>query len=161
MNLKNRILGRASLLLTFAVFLMVSISEGWLLLSSDHLLFRDGTSEAGVDVVVRSGETPNHKNYLIEGMTGGVCLFDYNNDGFLDIYFVNGSTLEKYRSGTPSNWKSRLYRNNGDRTFIDVTDQAGVGNRAWGMGCAAGDFNNDGWVDVYVTNFGKNVRYRK
>ena len=160
MNLQERISGRASVLLILALLLVTSTSEEWFLMSSDHVFYKDSASQAGVDLVVRSGERPNNKNYLIEGMTGGVCLFDYNNDGLLDIYFVNGSTLDKYRNGTPSDWNSRLYRNNGDHTFTDVTDRAGVGNRAWGMGCTAGDLNNDGWVDLYVTNLGTNVLYR-
>jgi len=127
---------------------------------SDRAAFEDSAPAAGIDVVIRSGESSSKKDYLVEAMTGGVCLVDYNNDGLLDIYLVNGSTLENYQKNTHSDSKDTLYRNNGNRTFTDVTVQAGVGDRGWGMGCAAGDFNNDGWIDLYVTNFGPNVLYR-
>ena len=120
--------------------------------------FTDVAAQAGVTATVRSGSPV--KNYLPETVTGGVCLLDYDNDGFLDIFLVNGSTMDRYRTGQ-TGFGNRLYRNRGDGTFEDVTARAGVaGGEGWGMGCAAADYNNDGFVDVYVTNLGRNLLYR-
>jgi len=88
----------------------------------------------------------------------GVALFDYDNDGYQDIYFVNSSTVDLVRSNQKS--KSALYHNNGDGTFTDVTDKAGVGDIGWGMGVAVGDYNNDGFDDLYVTCLGENISLR-
>ena len=81
-------------------------------------LFRDVAKESGIDFKLVSGRPEKH--YIVESMTGGVALFDYNNDGLLDIYLVNGSTIEAERSGN-NTAEDRLYRNNGDGTFTDVT----------------------------------------
>ncbi|MBI4531839.1 MAG: VCBS repeat-containing protein, partial [Candidatus Latescibacteria bacterium] len=89
-------------------------------------------------------------------MGSGAAFFDYDDDGDLDLYIVNGAPLSL--SGTrPTNV---LYRNNGDGTFTDATDKAGVGNSDYGMGCAVADYDNDGDVDLYVTNYGPNRLYR-
>ena len=87
-------------------------------------------------------------------MSGGLALIDYDNDGYLDIYFVNSLTVDLVKSRTKT--KSVLYRNNGDGTFTDVTDKAGVGDIGWGMGAAVGDYNNDGFDDLYITCYGPN-----
>jgi hypothetical protein len=127
-------------------------------LSPSEPVYRDLSSKAGIDMVIRSGIP--EKPFLVEGITGGVCLFDYNNDGRLDIYFVNGSNSGAYLANTTA-YSSRLYRNNEGGTFSDVTKQAGVGGAGgWGMGCSSADFNNDGFEDLYVTNLGRNVLYR-
>jgi len=97
--------------------------------------------------------------YILDVTSGGVALFDYDGDGLLDIYLVNGTTFAAFRA-QDTGPRSALYHNNGDGTFTDVTDKAGVGNYRWGMGVAVGDFNNDGCPDLYVTNFGKNRLYR-
>jgi len=109
------------------------------------------------DITGPSGITFKHvlspeKKYIAESMSGGVALFDYNNDGYLDIFFVNSLTVELLKANKKS--RSALYRNNRDGTFSDVTDKAGVGDVGWGMGCAVGDFNNDGFDDLYVTSIG-------
>lgn len=99
--------------------------------------------------------------HLPETCGGGGLFFDYNNDGWLDIYFVNSGPSDFYTPKTPS--KNALYRNNGDGTFTDVTEKAGVacGQMGhFGMGAAAADFDGDGWVDLYVTNYGQNVLLR-
>ena len=98
------------------------------------------------------------QRYFLETVGSGVAFFDYDADSFLDIYFVNGADLPGFTSKTPPN--NKLYRNNRDNTFTDVTDKAGVGDTGYGAGCAVGDYNNDGNLDLYVTNFGRNVLYR-
>ncbi len=114
-----------------------------------------------------SGITWVHDNgrsdarHLPETCGGGGLFFDYNNDGWLDIYFVTGGPADFYAPKTPS--KNALYRNNGDGTFTDVADKAGVAcgqMGQFGMGAAAADFDGDGWQDLYVTNYGKNVLFR-
>ena len=87
-------------------------------------------------------------------MSGGVALFDYDNDGYLDIYLVNSLTVDMVKSKQKT--RSLLYHNNGDGTFSDVTDRAGVGDIGWGMGVAIGDYDNDGFDDIYVTCLGPN-----
>ena len=97
--------------------------------------------------------------YLPETMTGGVAVFDYNNDGWPDIYVVNGAVLPSRQKADPSFW-NRLFRNNGDGTFTDVTEAAGVSGHGYAMGVAAGDFDNDGFIDLFVTGLDANTLYR-
>ena len=99
-----------------------------------------------------------HKNkYLLETTGCGVAFYDYDNDGWLDIFFVNGTRLEGFPAGSEPT--SRLFRNNRDGTFTDVTLKAGVAHTGWGQACCVGDYDNDGWDDLFVTYFGKNVLY--
>jgi hypothetical protein len=112
--------------------------------------------------------SPTASKYLIETMGGGVALIDYNNDGRLDIFLVNGGALsssmtpaENFHRNLPRYW-NRLYRQNADGTFTDVTEAAGLanaGNQNYGMGVAVGDYDNDGYPDLYVTNYGENTLY--
>ena len=111
------------------------------------------------DITERAGVTFKHvsspeKKYIVESMSGGVALIDYDNDGYPDIYFVNSLTVDLVKSKGKT--KSALYHNNGDGTFTDVTEKAGVGDIGWGMGVAVGDYNNDGFDDLYVTCVGEN-----
>jgi len=99
------------------------------------------------------------KRYILETMGSGVALFDYDGDGDLDIYLVNASTLDRLAEGTPGE-PNRLFRNEGGSAYVDVTEAAGVGDRGFGQGVAAADFDNDGDVDIYVTNYGPNALYR-
>jgi hypothetical protein len=113
--------------------------------------FTDITEKAGINF--RHVSSPE-KKYIVESMSGGVALFDYDNDGYLDIYLVNSLTVDMVKSKQKT--RSLLYHNNGDGTFLDVTDKAGVGDIGWGMGVAIGDYDNDGFDDIYVTCLGPN-----
>src|SRR5467141_2822038 len=111
------------------------------------------------DITEKAGITFKHvlspeKRYIVESMSGGVALLDYDNDGYPDIYFVNSLTVDLVKGKGKT--KSALYHNNGDGTFTDVTDKAGVGDIGWGMGVAVGDYNNDGFADLYVRCLGPN-----
>jgi len=120
----------------------------------------------GVDFTLRN--SPTSRKYLIETMPGGVALLDYNNDGLLDIFLVNAGRIcdpminpFSFARHDPAFW-NRLYRQNKDGSFTDVTEQAGLANAGdtnYGMGVAVGDYDNDGYPDIYVTNFGKNILY--
>jgi hypothetical protein len=97
------------------------------------------------------------KRYILETTTGGVALFDYDNDGWLDVFLVNGWRLEGFPSGSaPSN---RLFRNNHDGTFTDVTEKARLIRQGWGQGVCVGDYDNDGFEDLFVTYWGHNILY--
>ena len=112
--------------------------------------------EAGLNAkTIFGGE---HKNkYLLETTGCGVAFYDYDNDGWLDIFLVNGTRLEGFPAGSEPT--SHLFRNNRDGTFTDVTAKAGVAHSGWGQGVCVGDYDNDGWDDLFVTYFGKNVLY--
>jgi enediyne biosynthesis protein E4 len=99
------------------------------------------------------------KRFILEAKGPGVALLDYDNDGWLDIYLVNGSTVDAL-TGKAEPPHAALFHNNHDGTFTDVAMQAGVTNDRWGFGVTIGDFDNDGWPDIYVTNYGKNRLYR-
>ena len=121
---------------------------------------------AGLDFVLQN--SPTAQKYLIETMPGGVALLDYNNDGLLDIFLVNGGRIKdpmqtpaNYDRSNPVYW-NRLYRQNKDGSFTDVTKEAGLANAGdenYGMGVGVGDYDNDGHPDIYVTNYGKNILY--
>jgi enediyne biosynthesis protein E4 len=118
--------------------------------------FLNVARESGLNVkTIFGGE---HKNkYLLETTGCGVAFYDYDNDGWLDIFLVNGSRLEGFPNGQAPT--SHLFKNNRDGTFTDVTAKAGVGHTGWGQGVCIGDYDNDGWEDLFVTYFGKNVLY--
>ncbi|MGI9036019.1 MAG: CRTAC1 family protein [Pyrinomonadaceae bacterium] len=116
-----------------------------------------------IDIIDKTGIKFTHtsapeKKYIVESMSGGVILLDYDRDGWLDIYLTNAPTVEMELKGQKS--RSALYHNNHDGTFTDVTDKAGVGYPGFAMGGAVGDYNNDGFPDIYVTCLGGNVLYR-
>ena len=116
--------------------------------------FVDVTTAAGIAFRHENGHTGKYK--YLEIMGAGVGVFDYDGDGLLDLYFVNGNHIDAPHSAAITN---HLYRNNGDWTFTDVTDKAGVGDAAYGQGCCTGDFDKDGDEDLYVSNFGPNLLY--
>src|SRR5882672_10456390 len=121
------------------------------------VVFKDVTKSAGLDKFHHRSGTPE-KGLLLEMPGSGVALLDYDNDGWLDIYLLNGSTTEALKGKEPAPHATLLH-NNHDGTFTDVTEKAGVANERWGFGVAIGDYDNDGWPDIYVANFGKNRLY--
>ena len=121
------------------------------------VVFIDVTKQAGIDKFHHRSGTPEKKT-IIEAPGSGVALLDYDNDGWLDIYLLNGSTFSALR-GEESPPHAMLLHNNHDGTFTDVTEKAGVANDRWGFGVAVADYDNDGWPDIYVSNFGKNRLY--
>ena len=115
------------------------------------------------DVTARSGIHFQHlsapeKKYIVESMSGGVLVIDYDRDGWPDLYFPNAPTVDMALKGQRA--RSALYHNNHDGTFTDVTEKAGVAFPGFAMGGAVGDYNNDGWPDIYVTALGSNTLYR-
>jgi len=123
----------------------------------DLVSFEEIADRAGIHFTVRNSATP--EKHQIETMISGVAVFDYNNDGKPDIYFVNGATVPGLERPDAS-YRNRLYRNNGDGTFTDVTMGAGVPGDGYGMGVAAGDFDNDGHVDLFIAGVNRNILYR-
>jgi enediyne biosynthesis protein E4 len=121
------------------------------------VIFMDIAAKAGLTTWSHTMGTPQ-KNYILETTGSGVALLDYDNDGWLDIYMVNGSTFEALDGRAPAP-QAALFHNNHDGTFTNVTEKAGVANDRWGFGVAVGDYDNDGWPDIYVSNFGKNRLY--
>ncbi len=122
------------------------------------VIFEDRTAGSGLETFRhRSGS--REKTQILETPSGGVALVDINNDGWLDVYLVNGSTRGAMQGTEPAP-RAALFRNDRNLKFTDITDRAGVANERWGFGVAAGDIDNDGWTDLYVTNYGKNRLYR-
>ena len=129
------------------------------LLFAEGFNFVDVTAERGITFVQTNGASG--RKFSLETMGGGVGFLDYDGDGDLDIYLVNGAALPGFE--VAENPTNRLYRNEGSEAgwqFTDVTEDAGVGDDGYGLGCAVGDYDNDGDPDLYVTNFGRNVLYR-
>src|SRR3954469_21028220 len=135
-------------------------SAGFLLLSvlvylvaASPVQFVDIARSAGLNDVFYCGNDAG-KKYIIETLGGGVALFDYDNDGYLDAFFVTGSVLEGFPPGAaPTN---QLYRNNHDGTFTKVTVPSRLAESGWGQGVCVGDYDNDGFDDLFVTYYGHN-----
>ena len=137
----------------------LSLLLGLLVVVSFRLSARQKSAIVFTDITAQAGITFKHvaspeKKYIVESMSGGVALIDYDNDGYLDIFFVNSLTVDLVKSGSKT--RSALYHNNGNGAFTDVTDKAGLADIGWGMGVTVGDYNNDGWDDLYVTCLGAN-----
>jgi enediyne biosynthesis protein E4 len=119
--------------------------------------FIDITRTAGLTRAVNVSGSPRDKQFLLEEMGGGVALFDYDNDGWLDIFLVNGSSFDPaVRDRRPTSY---LFHNNRDGTFTDVTQKAGLTHSGWGQACCVGDYDNDGFDDLFVSYWGSDVLY--
>ena len=123
--------------------------------SAQEIWFSDVTAAAGIDFHLTCGSLD--KRYIMDSMCGGIAVFDYDNDGWMDIYLVNGSTLEDLHAGKCH--PGKLYRNNHDGSFRDVTAKSGLNHCGWGFGIAVGDYDNDGWEDLYITYLDGAVLY--
>ena len=128
-------------------FLLIIPATGIPRESPEAPVFTDVTRAAGIDFHLTCGSP--QKLYIMETMCGGVAFIDYDNDGWPDIFLVNGSTLEDSKTGKGP--ASKLYHNNHDGTFTDVTEKAGLAHRGWCFGAAVGDYDNDGWDDLFIT----------
>jgi hypothetical protein len=126
--------------------------------AAPDITFKEVAKKAGIDCKNLSGDID--KPRIIDTLGGGVCWFDYDNDGWLDLFVPNGSTLAAYLGKEKNLATDHLFRNKGDGTFEDVTDKAGLHDDAWGLSATAGDFDNDGDKDLYVCNLGLNFLYR-
>src|SRR4249920_3022991 len=146
--MKNAILGAAAMLAAASLTPSAAPPAAY---------FEDRTARSGIAFVLRNSASP--ERHQIETMAGGVAVFDYDNDGYPDIYFTNGAeqpSLEK----TGPQYRNRLYRNKHDFSFEDVTDNAGVSGEGYNIGVAAGDYDNDGHADLFVTGVNGNTLFR-
>jgi hypothetical protein len=121
--------------------------------TASAIQFENVIEQSKIKFTLKNSVSP--QRYTFETMTGGVAVFDYNNDGLLDIFFTNGAAIPSLEKSDPS-YSNRLFRNNGDGTFTDVTEKAGLQGVGYSMGVAAGDYDNDGFVDLYVTGVNHN-----
>jgi len=143
--------------------LLCCFTTGWISSSAtkvSHPLtpirFRNVAAAGGLDFVLENGPTP--RRHMIETMTGGVAAFDYDGDGLTDIFFANGAALPSLEKNSPK-FYNRLYRNEGGMKFKDITQEAGVASAGYSMGAGAGDYDNDGHVDLFVAGVYHNVLY--
>src|SRR5262245_46986278 len=138
----------------------VASLAGWLFsapAAPDPITFDDVASRAGIYFILRNSATGERRQ--IEAMVSGVAVFDYNNDGWPDVYFVNGASQPKLEKSDPS-YYNRLYKNNKDGTFTDVTLTAKVPGEGFAMGVATADYDNDGNVDIFIAGVNRNILYR-
>ena len=140
-----------------ALMLRVPLARSFAAESASPVIFTDVTVSAGLSRAINVSGSATDKQLLLEEMGCGVALFDYDNDGWLDIFLVNGTTLPQAANGTVPT--SYLFHNNRDGTFTDVTAQAGLTHSGWGQACCVGDYDNDGFDDLFVTYYGRNVLY--
>jgi hypothetical protein len=148
-----QLLGRTGATLSFALTVPHLLAAD----SPPPVVFTDITVKAGLGRAQNISGSPTNKQFLLEEMGCGVALFDYDNDGWLDIFLVNGTSLDPaVRNRNPTSY---LFHNNHDGTFTDVTEKARLTRSGWGQGCCVGDYDNDGFDDLFVTYFGRNVLY--
>src|SRR3954468_23597537 len=121
------------------------------------VIFTDATQKARFGSFHQTSGSAE-KKYILETTGSGLAIIDYDNDGWPDVYFLNGSTLAAYKAQQPAP-AAALFHNNHDGTFTDVTKKSGVANERWGFGVAVGDYDNDGWPDMFVTNYGLSRLY--
>jgi hypothetical protein len=120
------------------------------------ITFENRQPRSGINFVLNNSATENKS--LVEVTLGGVAVFDFDNDGYLDVFFTNGARIPSLLKDSPA-FHNRLYRNNHDGTFTDVTDRSGLAGAGYSMGAAAADYDNDGWTDLYVTGVNRNMLY--
>src|SRR5437588_2851050 len=144
-----RFLLTSAAIVSLAVMIKVAVQAA----PNTGIRFENITARSGVDFVADSSPTPN-KNQP-ETMISGVGLIDYDNDGYLDIFFINGAAIPSLKKESPK-YYNRLFHNDRDGTFTDVTEKAGLAGDGYDMGVAIGDFDNDGWQDIYVASVTKN-----
>jgi enediyne biosynthesis protein E4 len=153
----GRIFTKVILRYFFFVCLVISVCSVVCLAHSAKpkpaITFENAIERSGINFILDNSRTPD--KHQIETMMAGVAAFDYDNDGWLDLYFANGAALPDFAKTDPK-FANRLYRNKGDSTFVDVTDKAGVRGKGYAMGVATGDYDNDGLVDLYVTGVNAN-----
>jgi len=147
---------RYSLIHIAAFLALTTIVDGQRGTQPPTVVFTDITRTAGIDVRHVNGASA--EKHLVETMGSGALFFDYDNDGWIDIFAVDGGSLAD--AAVAKTARHRLFRNRRDGTFADVSATSGIQHRAYGMGACAGDVDNDGWVDLYITTFGRNVLYR-
>src|SRR4029077_16819018 len=147
LRLSSGVLGMRVSLTIFVVVLLVSGPVGSSRLPS--IQFEEIAEKAGLRF--RTANSPTTNKNQIETMVAGVALLDYDRDGYLDVYLVNGAAIPSLKKDSPIYW-NRLFHNNQDGTFTDVTERAGVAGAGYGMGAAVGDYDNDGWPDLFVAN---------
>jgi len=150
--MSGRVTSRRELLQTLALIPFASSAR-----ADQSVTFTDIAEQAGLGSAVNVAGSPRDKQFLIEETGAGVALFDFDNDGWLDIFLVNGTTFTS--SAGARKPTSYLFRNNRDGTFSDVTEKAGFTYSGWGQGCCVGDFDNDGYEDLFVSYWGKNILY--
>ena len=121
-----------------------------------RIRFENRQAQSGVTFILNNGTTDDKP--IIDSTLGGVALLDYDNDGYLDLFFTNGASIPSLSKSKPT-FSNRLYHNNRDGTFTDVTEHAGVAGEGYSMGAAAADYDNDGWVDLYLTGVNRNILY--
>src|SRR5256886_9138330 len=143
----------------FAVALAVALAAPPKILrgaDAGRIQFENRQKGSGISFVLDNGTVPDKP--MIDGIPGGVALLDYDNDGYLDIFFTNGASLPGLvKDG--EKFSNRLYHKNHDGTFTDVTDHAGLRGEGYSVGAAAADYDNDGFPDLYVTGFDRNFLY--
>src|SRR5438105_3088850 len=142
-----------SILFTTSLVLVLSVLTLPSAPTPSSIKFQDIAEKAGVHFVTENSPTP--EKHQPETMPGGVALFDYDGDGLLDIYLVNGAEMPSLVKTGPK-YYNRLFRNNGDGTFTDATERAEVSGAGYGMGVAVGDYDNDGWTDLFLANVNGN-----
>jgi len=143
---------RSVLACTLGVALLAASKRG----EQSRITFENRQEKSGVTFVLNNGTTDDKP--IIDSTLGGLALLDYDNDGYLDIFFTNGASIPGL-SKSNRTFSNRLYHNNRDGTFTDVTEQAGVAGEGYSMGAAAADYDNDGWTDLYVTGVNRNILY--